>query len=349
MTPRGFARALGWAFFGALGLFFLACAGMALPGDLALALGFGWIWFLGRVGPEMTISWVGVATAAVAAGLCLALGHVLLRRLSESSINTEGQVRWPFARTAALFAGAVLMFVAGIAAVGVAHQAAWIIRSGDPIVSDGSRVAMRMQSSNNLKHLALAAHAYEDKDELRPPSASFDPAGRGLHGWLTFLLPGLEQQTLFNEIQLERPWTDPANQKPMSAEVVGFLAHRHRPKSRDGYGLGYYALNAHVAATDQVRRSRDVSDGTSNTILAGEVIENPAAWGSTTNWRDPALGINRSPAGFGSTNRDSALFSLMDGSVRPISANIDPRVLRALSTPNGGEEINDDPLPNAKR
>jgi len=336
-------------FFAALGLFFLACAGMALPADLALALGFGWIWFLARVGPEMTVSWEGVATAAAATGLCLALGHVLLRRLSGSSTAEESGVRWPFARTAALVAGVVLMFVSGIAAVGAAHQAVWIVRAGDPVLSDGSRVAMRVQSSNNLKHLALAAHAYGDKEELRPPSASFDTAGRGLHGWLTFLLPSLEQQSLFDEIQLERPWTDPANRKPMSAEVVGFLAHRQRPKSRDGYGLSYYALNAYVADTARVRRSRDVRDGTSNTILAGEVIENPPAWGSATNWRDPALGINRSPAGFGSTNRDSTLFSLMDGSVRPIDANIDPRVLRALSTPKGGEDITDAPLPNDKR
>ena len=256
----------------------------------------------------------------------------------------ESRVRWPFARTAALFAGALLLFVAGIAAVGVAHQAAWIIRSGVPVVSDGSTVAVRMQSSNNLKHLALATLTYEEQEQARPPSGSFDTAGRGLHGWMTFLLPSLEQQRLFDEIELERPWTDPANQKPMSGEVYGFTTPRQWPKSRDGYGLSNYALNAHVADTDKVRRSRDVSDGTSTTLLAGEVIENPPAWGSATNWRDPALGINRSSAGFGSTNRDSTLFSLMDGSVRPISANVHARVLRALSTPNGGEEISDDPL-----
>ena len=33
--------------------------------------------------------------------------------------------------------------------------------------------------------------------------------------------------------------------------------------------------------------------------MAGEVAGDFKPWGDPTNWRDPALGINRSPEGFG--------------------------------------------------
>lgn len=77
-----------------------------------------------------------------------------------------------------------------------------------------------------------------------------------------------------------------------------------------------------------------ISDGTSNTLLIGEVDANFEPWGKPGNWRDPALGLNRSPHGFG-CRRGSRLvyFVMADGSVRSIRDDVDPEVLRALATP----------------
>jgi prepilin-type processing-associated H-X9-DG protein len=88
----------------------------------------------------------------------------------------------------------------------------------------------------------------------------------------------------------------------------------------------------------------DITDGLSNTLLAGEVNGNFKPWGYPANWRDPALGINKSPDGFGSPwrRRKGANFLFADGSIHFIQDDIDPVILKALSTPDGGETSNSD-------
>jgi prepilin-type processing-associated H-X9-DG protein len=84
---------------------------------------------------------------------------------------------------------------------------------------------------------------------------------------------------------------------------------------------------------------KEVTDGESNTLMAGEVKSRFKPWGDPTNWRDPSLGINRSPDGFGGPFEGGASFLFVDGSVRFIKNTIDPSVLKALSTPQGGERV----------
>jgi prepilin-type processing-associated H-X9-DG protein len=111
---------------------------------------------------------------------------------------------------------------------------------------------------------------------------------------------------------------------------------------RDGFALIHYAGNSKVLNAGPGMKRSDITDGASNTILLGEVNGNFQPWGKPGNWRDPAAGIN-TPDGFGGAEASGgAQFLMVDGSVRFVSKDVDPQVLKALSTPAGGEKLPED-------
>jgi prepilin-type processing-associated H-X9-DG protein len=107
-----------------------------------------------------------------------------------------------------------------------------------------------------------------------------------------------------------------------------------------GFGLDHFSANSHVFRADRGLKFEEITDGTANTLLFGEINANFQPWGKPMNVRDPAKGINRSPHGFGGAPfAGGAYFAMADGSVRFIGENVSRDVLRALATPNGGETI----------
>src|SRR6516225_9377440 len=67
-----------------------------------------------------------------------------------------------------------------------------------PAVQKVREAAARMQCSNNLKQLALAAHSYHDAHKTLPPDSffSYDPTGPNW-SWLANMLPMIEGDNLY--------------------------------------------------------------------------------------------------------------------------------------------------------
>ena len=78
-------------------------------------------------------------------------------------------------------------------------------------VSRGRYAARRTQCKNNLKQIGLAIHQYHDRYNSLPPVVTVDAEGRPLHSWRTLILPFLDQKELYGQIDLTKPWNDPAN------------------------------------------------------------------------------------------------------------------------------------------
>jgi prepilin-type processing-associated H-X9-DG protein len=237
----------------------------------------------------------------------------------------------------------VLLFIAGLSAAGIAHQVGWLLTSEEPLVESGGGFSRRYQSTHNLKQIGLGLYHYHETHKTFPPAATFDAVGQPLHGWQAMLLPFIEQKDLHDRIDFGVPWDHPRNAPAFQTELHMYL----NPSITDrrdgaGYGLSHYAGNADVLGGDVARTSAEVKDGTSNTIMAGEVAGEFKPWGYPANWRDPALGINRSPEGFGSPFPGGASFLFVDGSVRFLKNTIDPQVLKSLGTPAGGERVSTD-------
>src|SRR5262245_54122758 len=88
-----------------------------------------------------------------------------------------------------------------------------------PAVQKVREAAARMQCKNNLKQIGLALHNYHGVYERFPAGYLATRPGPGLAddngpgwGWGALLLPFLEQDNLYRQIDLTRDITDPVHQ-----------------------------------------------------------------------------------------------------------------------------------------
>jgi type II secretory pathway pseudopilin PulG len=148
-----------------------------------------------------------------------------------------------------------------------------------PAVFKLRSAAARSQSTNNLKQIALACHNYADAN------ASFPP-GNDAHNFsaAAYLLPYLEQNAAFTTIDFTKPCDDKANDNARGVIIKTFL-NPNDPVMAPSLDSGptNYLYNAGSKADlkdddgifyqDSKIRFADITDGTSNTILAGETLK----------------------------------------------------------------------------
>jgi hypothetical protein len=339
---------------GAVLLFCLFPLGFGDLVKLAVYALFGWVLFLGRVLPQLTVSPNGLATGMVCFAVLSAGLHVFLRwqfaHMQRAKLATASTAphRWRWRWTMGIILLVVLLFVSGLAATGVTHQAVWFLTSAEPNLQLGHFSYFR---SNELEVTGKALAAYHDAHQHFPPGSIFNGQGEAVHSWQTALLPylGPEQARLYDRIDQGLPWNHPKNLPAMRTSVEAYYSpDLGKEKDRAGLALSKFAGNVHVLAGDKALSKKEITDGLSHTILAGEVADGYKPWGDPTNWRDPALGLRSSPTTFGFGNvrapggsrvEGGCWFLFADGSVRFVKANVDPKVLRALATPSGGEKV----------
>lgn len=211
--------------------------------------------------------------------------------------------------------------------------------------------AYRTQCRNNLKYIGLGLHNYHDTFNMFPPGPIFEE--RPLT-WRIEILPYIDQQPLFNQYNSHEPWDSPQNAKLLDRRPPTYLcpSHPYDPSIlRNKHIASYVALTGSGTLWDQAQptlKLRDITDGSSNTL---GIVE---AAGLNPIWMAPdeadldelPLAINQNGAQRGeshgamsSYHRDMVHILFMDGSVKRLSEKTDPAILKALSTPNGGETI----------
>lgn len=308
------------------------------PLAATLHIVFGWISFLHRVLSHIQIDWSGVATVlGCLLLLCYGL-HCFGRWMT--TWPGESNIAWRWPKSPVLVVGVAALFWAGLTGVGLARSTHWLWQFDGPWFEHRGG-SPRTQSINNLKQLALGMHFHHDVYKRLPPGATFDAQGRALHSWTTLLLPFIEQDHLFKKIELKLPWNHELNRAPFQQRISLCENPDVRPTLTNELPIIHYAGNVYVLGGRALRLWTDFPDGTSSTLLMGEVAGAFPPWGQPGNWRDPSVGINRGIHTFGNPRRDGAHFGLVDGSVRFVSEKVSLGVLKALATPAGGERIND--------
>jgi prepilin-type N-terminal cleavage/methylation domain-containing protein len=140
-----------------------------------------------------------------------------------------------------------------------------------PAVQAAREAARRMQCQNNLKQIGLAVLNYESQCKIFPPSSCwpsslFDPRNASLTdyraNWVIFILPFLDQQSLFDKFDLNaaisgntstanrlaRATTIPTMLCPTDAQRnrIAFMGNTYPATSAfgDSWARGNYAANA---------------------------------------------------------------------------------------------------------
>lgn len=204
-----------------------------------------------------------------------------------------------------------------------------------PAVGSAREAARRAQCSNNAKQIVLAMHYYHDTFGSFPPAYTTDASGKKLHSWRTLILPFMEQNALFKQINLNEPWDSPSN-APFAQMVSKIYQCPSQTAGDPGSSYVVVVGPKTMFEGNKGKKMVEITDGTSNTVI---LVEWP---GANKNWMEPTdLDVNLFVQGAGMASNHPSTFTVgfADGSVRSLSTTTDPGTRQAMSTASGGEVL----------
>lgn len=294
----------------------------------------GWILFARDRAAQVSPVWSDVVLAVVLLAAITIGSHLFAVWLKRSREGEEN--RWRVSWTVRGVGLLVLGLLASTAMLGAVHQAFWMATSQGTLTENNFSAFYANSSSRKLGNAVEGRFKESGEIPTRGHLAEHLPG----HSWMTALLPHLPSQSGLSE-KLDRmsAWTSPENRVVMSTIVPAFQqSSMNPPKDNDGFALAHYAGNDRLLGRSESDSGRQIPDGHSTTILAGQVRFRFRPWGAPDNLRDPAAGLNSRTDGFWSPGMH-AFFVMADGRVQSVHSDIDPRVLKALSTPDGGDDV----------
>lgn len=206
----------------------------------------------------------------------------------------------------------------------------------------------RSQCKSNLKHIGIALHNYHDVYGHLPKPAAGIPAV----SWRVHALQFLDHYEIYDAYNQAEAWDSDTN-APLAKQQVYELTCPSSESSQDRLGryFTHYAM-VEGAGTfgdkDWSSKFTDFTDGTSNTLAVVEAAGLNIVWTEPRDSKvsDSNLGINltgptptESPALISAWHRGGGHVLMADGAVRLLRHDIDPAVLKALTTVNGNDSI----------
>ena len=211
-----------------------------------------------------------------------------------------------------------------------------------PAVQQAREAARRTMAKNNLKQIGLAFHNFHDAYNTFPERSHmnrFTEERPGL-SWRVSILPYIDQEDLYKQFNLDEPWDSEHNKALIPLMPQAFASPNDPALNKEGktrylavHGEGCFYEN------DEGTKIRDITDGTSNTIMVVEAAPDRAVI-----WTQPEdFDVDFDDLLNGLKGARAGMFQalLADGSVRAISENINLDVLKALFTKNGEEPLGD--------
>lgn len=119
-----------------------------------------------------------------------------------------------------------------------------------PAVQAAREVARRMSCTNNLKQIGLAIHGFESVHKRLPPGAVWNGSGVKKGSVFVYLLPFMEQQSLYNQFDLSKSDIDGSMLADGSGPIAGTILPMLQCPS-DTHAARYFGNAPHCYAASR--------------------------------------------------------------------------------------------------
>jgi len=231
-----------------------------------------------------------------------------------------------------------------------------------PAVQASRESARRATCLHHLRQIGLALHTYHTTHESFPVGCTDyrpwqgDPAHLHL-AWSAFLLPFLDEQQLYDLLDLQSPFDGDLNARgaAMAIRVFRCPTSRSSEPTFDGRGRSDYGgiYGERINGPNQPAKGimvfnravslKQITDGGSHTIIVGEDTHWPEGqWINGQNVFDQAFAINVAPHFENDIRSDhpgGAQVVFADGHAGFLAEDLELYVLGAICTRAGGEVV----------
>lgn len=226
-----------------------------------------------------------------------------------------------------------LFFLGGLAAV-----AAFIAVGVFAVLREAEKEEV---CRDNLLWLGMSTHLWGEFYDRLPTEPPRPRPGDAPYSWRVVILPFIENGPLFDRYDLSQPWNSPGNLEVAKETPRAFVCPAEGRDPETTTLTSYFAIDGEGTLFERGKRKsiKNIPDSAAATLLYVE------AHGRDVVWTEPR---DLSPADVVGTGRTNALNSrhwnganvvYADGSVRSLSPDVDPVVLKALMTDAGGESV----------
>ena len=201
-----------------------------------------------------------------------------------------------------------------------------------PAIQQAREAARRSTSKNNLKQIGLALHNYHDTHGCFPPGGVIRDDDTALHGWLTMLMPYLDQSSYYNWIDFNNSWDNSVNYNVFSLSYPVFLipgVDDHFTST--GFGVTHNQGNPNIFCRNSSVKLKQMKNGAAHNWFAGEVDGEFQPWGYPFNWRPLGTKLCNGPGSYGRSVWRGGHLLLADGSVSFFSDETSPEILKSLA------------------
>jgi prepilin-type processing-associated H-X9-DG protein len=210
-----------------------------------------------------------------------------------------------------------------------------------------AREAARFAWCNNMfKQYGLTFHNYHDRYGNFPPAYLLNAQGQPAHSWRVLVLPDLEVKVTHDQYRFDEPWNSPYNQtlaERIPQDEYGtilYLCADDIYAGKNDTSIVMPVGSQAISDGSNTRKISDITDGTAHTIMLGEMSQSGIHWMEPRDLKmdEMSFKINdKTRPSFRSMHPHGVNVLFVDGGVRIIHEDIDPKVLKAAITISGGE------------